>query len=90
MKLAYCEYPEFAYKKVGEGIFMATRVAEHNGQPFLVVFQTVGDRYWHRAIAVYRVEVNPESSVLEPVTGAEFSEIANLAEKEMKRNVFGD
>jgi hypothetical protein len=65
-------------------------VAEHNGQPFLVVFQTVGDRYWHRAIAVYRVEANPESSVLEPVTGAEFSEIANLAEKEMKRNVFGD
>lgn len=88
MKLAYCEYPEYAYKKVGEGVFMSARVAEHNGQPLLIVFQAAGDR-WHRVIAVYRVEVNPEGSVLEPVTGAEFSELRELAEKEMKRNDFG-
>jgi hypothetical protein len=64
-------------------------VAEHSGQPFLVVFQTVDGHYWYRVIAVYRVTANPESSVLEPVTGAEFGEIRDLAEKEMKRNVFG-
>lgn len=89
MKIAHCAYPEHLYAKVGNGVLVSARVAEHDGRRFLVVFQAFGDR-WHHAIAIYRVEANPEGSVLEPVTGTEFSKLAQLAEQEAKKNDFGE